>query len=107
MIYMEGINDIGTDTVTSASQLIQADEAVIARMHASGLRVIGGTLLPIEGSSYYSPQHEQIREQVNEWIRTSGAFDGVVDFDAAVQDPSDPLRILPACNWGDLWQAVE
>jgi lysophospholipase L1-like esterase len=101
VVYMEGINDIGTDTVTSASRLIQADEQVIARVHAAGLRIIGGTMLPIEGSFYYSPQREQIREQVNAWIRTSGAFDGVVDFDAAVADPGDPLRILPAYDSGD------
>jgi lysophospholipase L1-like esterase len=101
VIFLEGINDIGSHAVTSADQLIAADKQIIAQAHADGLRIIGGTLTPIKGSSYYSPQHEQIREAVNQWIRTSGAFDAVVDFDKATRDPADPQMFLPAYDSGD------
>jgi lysophospholipase L1-like esterase len=101
VIFLEGINDIGSGAVTSADQLIAADEQIIAQAHADGLRIIGGTLTPIKGSGYYSPQHEQIREAVNQWIRTSGAFDAVVDFDMATRDPADPQMFLPAYDSGD------
>lgn len=101
VIFLEGINDIGSGAVTSADQLIAADKQIIAQAHADGLRIIGGTLTPVKGSGYYSPQHEQIREAVNQWIRTSGAFDAVVDFDKATRDPADPQMFLPAYDSGD------
>ena len=101
MILLEGINDIGSGVVTSAGQLIAADTRLIAQAHAAGLRILGGTLTPFQGTGYYSPAKERIREQVNAWIRDSGAFDGVVDFDRAVRDPVDPLRIAPAYDSGD------
>jgi lysophospholipase L1-like esterase len=101
VIFLEGINDIGSNAVTSAAQLIAADKQIIAQVHADGLRILGGTLTPIKGSGYYSPQHEQIREAVNQWIRTSGEFDGVIDFDKATRDPADPQMFLPAYDSGD------
>jgi lysophospholipase L1-like esterase len=101
VIFLEGINDIGTNAVTSAGQLIAADKQIIAQAHADGLRILGGTLTPIEGSGYYSPQHEQIREAVNQWIRTSGKFDGVIDFDKVTRDPANPQMFLPAYDSGD------
>ncbi|WP_308190704.1 GDSL-type esterase/lipase family protein [Streptomyces sp. HPF1205] len=63
--------------------------------------MIGGTLLPIGGSKYDTPTAERTRAEVNAWIRSSGAFDGVVDFDRAVRDPDVPDRILPAYDSGD------
>ena len=101
VIYLEGINDIGTGLVTSADQIIQLDKQIIAQAHATGVRVLGGTLTPIQGSSYYSPATEAIREQLNTWIRTSGAFDSVVDFDAATRDPADPRQLRPSYDSGD------
>ena len=65
------------------------------------LRIFGATLLPFQGAGYYSPAGEAIREAVNAWIRTSGAFDGVIDFDAVMRDPADPLRLNPAYDSGD------
>jgi lysophospholipase L1-like esterase len=100
VILLEGINDIG-DHVATAAQLIAADKQLIAQAHAAGLRILGGTLLPFQGAGYYSAAGERIREQVNAWIRTSGAFDGVLDFDKALRDPADPLRLLPAYDSGD------
>ncbi len=101
VIFLEGINDIGNGVVTSAAQLISADEQIIARVHADGLRIFGGTLLPFSGAGYYSPRKETIREVLNTWIRTSGAFDGVIDFDASLRDPANPTQLLAAYDSGD------
>ena len=108
IIVLEGINDIGfsagppnSDTEVSAAQMIAGYEQLIARAHARGLRIFGATLLPFQGAGYYTPAGEATREAVNTWIRTSGAFDGVVDFDAVMRDPADPLRLNPAYDSGD------
>jgi lysophospholipase L1-like esterase len=107
LIIFEGVNDIGhiqtdpTDT-TSASDLILALHQMITRSHAHGIAVIGGTLTPYRGfTRYYSEKGETIRLAVNQWIRSSGAFDGVIDFDAAVRDPSHPDTFLRAYDHGD------
>ena len=101
VIFVEGINDIGNGVATSAAQLIAADEQIIARAHADGLRVLGGTLVPFAGAGYYSAQKETVREALNSWIRAGGAFDGVVDFDARLRDPANPTAMLPAYDSGD------
>lgn len=108
IILLEGINDIGwgtakpaTDGPISAAELISADRQLIARAHARGLRVIGGTLLPYRGAVYWTPAGEQIRQALNHWIRTSGAFDAVIDFERAVADPADLSRLAPAMDPGD------
>jgi lysophospholipase L1-like esterase len=107
IIFMEGINDIGalargaTNPVTTADRLIWAYQQVIDRAHAQGVKVAGATLTPYEGAGYYSAEGEAIRQAVNEWVRTSGAFDAVIDFDAATRDPSSPGRFLPAYDPGD------
>jgi lysophospholipase L1-like esterase len=100
VILLEGINDIGAESA-SADDVIAGMRQIIARVHARGLEIHGGTLTPIGGSFYDSPQHEAAREAVNQWIRTSGEFDGVIDFDRAIRDPSDPHRMLPADDSGD------
>ena len=108
IIVLEGINDIGmsagppnSGTEVSAAQLIAGYEQLIARAHARNLRIFGATLLPFEGAGDYTPAGEATREAVNTWIRTSRAFDGVVDFDTAMRDPADPLRLNPAYDSGD------
>lgn len=99
IVLMEGINDIG---MSSASKLISAEaiiagyRQIIARAHADGIEIIGATLTPYEGAAYYTPEGEVVRQAVNAFIRDSGEFDGVIDFEKAVQDPSHPSRILPA-----------
>ena len=108
---LEGINDIGIPGAfgtpgqnVSADEIIEGHRQIVARAHALGLRVFGCTLTPFEGTvfpGYYSPEGEVKREAVNAWIRTSGTYDAVVDFDAAVRDPSHPTRILPAYDSGD------
>jgi len=100
VILLEGINDIGF-TGTPAARIIAGYENLIAAAHAAGLKIFGATLTPFQGSGYYSAAREAEREAVNYWIRTSGAFDGVIDFDRAVRDPADPLRLRPAYDSGD------
>jgi lysophospholipase L1-like esterase len=109
LIVLEGINDIGIggrpgaqppDAVT-ADDLIAAHKQIIERAHLHGIKVIGATLTPYVGAAYASDQGEAMREAVNQWIRTSGAYDAVIDFDAAVQDPANPKQIRPAYNIRD------
>jgi lysophospholipase L1-like esterase len=92
VIVLEGINDISYEHAPAA-QLIAADEELIARAHARGIKVFGGTLLPIQNSVKDTPENEATRQAVNRWIRTGGAFDAVIDFEQVVQDPQHPLRI--------------
>jgi lysophospholipase L1-like esterase len=104
VIVLEGINDIGGAHEFDPNALIGAYRQIISRAHARGLRVIGGTLMPFKNAAipnYYTPQGDSTRMQVNAWIRTAGAFDGVVDFDRAMQSPSDPLSLNPAFDSGD------
>ena len=105
VIVMEGINDIGTSgqngIVATADELIAAHKQMIDRAHERGLKIYGATLTPYEGAAYFSPEGEAKRKALNQWIRTSGAYDGVIDFDMVVRDPSAPARINPAFDSGD------
>ncbi len=111
VILLEGINDIGysqqTNPLTaphtdvSAAQIIAGDEQIIAAAHAAGLKIFGATLLPFEGARYWTPAGELKREEINNWILTSGAFNGVINFASIMADPSDPLRLNPMFNSGD------
>jgi lysophospholipase L1-like esterase len=104
MTLMIGINDIGNSPNTNpipAADLIAGYRQVIARAHAKGIAVFGATLTPFEGAGYYSPEKEVVRQAVNNWIRSSDEFDGVIDFDLATRDPSHPTRFLPAYDSGD------
>jgi len=107
VIVLEGVNDIGGAAPGTgadvARDLIAAYQRIAAAAHARGLRIYGGTITPFGGSFYDSPEHEEARQTINRWIRTSGggAFDAVIDFDAAVRDPADPRRLLPAADTGD------
>jgi lysophospholipase L1-like esterase len=109
MTVMEGINDIGRATGRDASasdavvsdDLIGALRQIVERAHTRGIKVIGCTLTPYEGAAYYSEAGEVMRQAVNRWIRTAGAFDAVVDFDSVVRDPDDPKRIRPDFNERD------
>jgi lysophospholipase L1-like esterase len=108
VIVLEGINDIGSsvgplhsDTGLTPARVVAGYRDLIAQAHARGVRIFGATLLPYRGAGYYSLAGEAIREAVNAWIRTSGAFNGVIDFDAAMRDPADPLLLNPAYDSGD------
>jgi lysophospholipase L1-like esterase len=101
VILLAGINDIG-DVSTTADVLIAVDQQIILACHHAGLKIYGGTLTPFGGSNaiyggnYGTPFGEQEREKLNQWIRTSHAFDGVIDFDLALRDPANPTNLLPA-----------
>jgi lysophospholipase L1-like esterase len=106
LLILEGINDIGRlhnypDSGLTAADLISALNQMIVRAHAHGIAVIGCTLTPYHGAGYYTENGEAIRKAVNDWIRNSGAFDGVVDLEAAVRDPNHPDTFLPADDPGD------
>ena len=110
LIVMDGINDIGWPHMTGAKfageavgaqQISAALRQIAERAHAHGIRVFCGTLTPFEGAFYETPDGEAEREAVNQWIRTSGAFDGVIDFDEVTRDPANPKRFLPANDSGD------
>ena len=108
MTLMIGINDIGNSPNTApgsiqltAADLIAGYRQVIARAHAKGIAVYGATLTPFEGAGYYSPEKDVVRQAVNNWIRSSDEFDGVIDFDLATRDPAHPSRFLPAYDSGD------
>jgi lysophospholipase L1-like esterase len=108
IIVLEGINDIGFSAAlpqdgpgVGAAQIIAGYQQLITEAHARGLKIFGATLLPFQGAGYYTAAGEATREMVNTWIRTSGAFDGVIDFDAVMSDPTDPLMLKPAYDSGD------
>lgn len=101
VIIWEGTNDIGGHPSLAPSQLTDAYQELIDVAHQHGVRVIGATLQPDKGAGYYTEQGNEVRKAVNDWIRTSGAFDGVADFDKALLDPSDPDRMLPLYDSGD------
>ncbi len=107
MVLMEGINDIGMSSsgdaqLTSADEIIAGYRNIIARAHARGIKIFGATLTPYEGAAYYTQAGEIERQAVNQFIRTSGEFDGVIDFDSVVQDPNNPGRILPSFTQDNL-----
>lgn len=116
VVLFMGINDIGWpsspfaphDPAMTAERLIDGYQQLIARARSRNVRIIGATLLPFEGAlkgtpfeGHYSPQKESVRQAVNQWIRSAGAFDSVVDFDALLRDPGHPARIRPAYDSGD------
>lgn len=117
IVLLIGINDIGSGgmifpgsagpapPMRTLTDLIGGYRQLIARTHSLSppIKIYGATLTPFEGTfeGYYSAEKDQIRMAVNEWIRTSGEFDGVVDFDKAIQDPENPGRMAPAYDSGD------
>jgi lysophospholipase L1-like esterase len=111
-----GINDIlfPAFPFTQPNEKISADDIIsgyrrlIALGHRKGVHVIGTTNPPFEGSAFpglvtafYTSERENMRQKVNDWIRSSGEFDGMVDLDAVVRDPNHPTQLLPAYDSGD------
>ncbi|WP_374222636.1 SGNH/GDSL hydrolase family protein [Streptomyces spinoverrucosus] len=98
-VVFEGINDLLAGR--TAQQLTEALTEIADRAHARGLRVLVATLLPCGGEPRCTAALESERTAVNAWIRQNDVFDGVLDFDAAVRDPAQPTRMLPAYDSGD------
>lgn len=111
VILLEGINNIGIPgTFGLAGEQVSADDIIgghrqlIARAHERGLKIYGATLTPFGGTTipgYYTAAGEAKRQAVNAWIRGSGEFDAVIDFDKALRDPANPGRMLAAYDSGD------
>ncbi|CAM3150584.1 SGNH/GDSL hydrolase family protein [Asticcacaulis taihuensis] len=113
VIVLESVNDLGVLTrdapVTQAAhddlvaRLKVAYLQMVTKAHSHGLKIYGGTITPFIGMDYYHPDalNEADRQAINSWIRTSGAFDAVIDFDAALRDPVQPDRLSSAYDSGD------
>lgn len=109
VILLAGINDINMSIIpgmpreqaATAEEIIDGLAQLVARARLHGMRVAGGTIMATKGLPFYSQEGERMRQAVNEWIRNSGDFDAVIDFDAATRDPADPLRLRPEIDPGD------
>jgi len=117
VVVLEGINDVGlalnelglprSDPPPAADDIIFGHHQLVTRAKTHGLRILGGTLLPFEGTTlailpnYWTAAGDETRQAVNEWIRSSGTYDGVIDFDAVLRDPDAPGRMLPLFDSGD------
>jgi lysophospholipase L1-like esterase len=117
VVLMMGINDIGwpgpkaitpNDKEPTADDIIMGYQQIIDRVHAKGARILGATLTPFADTNqggptegYYTPEKEKIRLAVNQWIRTSGRFDGVIDFDKLLEDKARPGHMQSAYDCGD------
>jgi len=119
VIIFEGVNDLGMSwghptgpaadffkslmppNKATTEEMTAGYRQLIARLHARGIKVLGATIAPYEGAAYYSEEGEAIRQALNTWIRTDKAFDGVLDFDAALRDPAKPTQIAAPLHAGD------
>lgn len=114
IVLMIGINDIGFSAIenfpfgddvdngdVSANELIAGYRQLITRAHSRGVLIYGATLTPFGGASYFTEAGEAKRQAVNQWIRESGEFDGVIDFDEALRDPENPRRMREDLHAGD------
>ena len=114
VILMEGIGDIGFPNLgfvfvcldpnpdVSAAQVIAGYEQIIAKVHAKGVKILGGTLTPFNGAFFgWTPELEAKREVINAFIKNSGKYDGVIDFASVLADPNDPTMLAPQFNSGD------
>lgn len=113
LIVLEGVNDLGTFTrdapqtpeahAALVRRIIGAYRQIIQRARAARIKVIGGTILPYGGNDYYHPdaQNEADRQAINAWIRAPGNFDAVVDFDAVMRDPANPMQMRADVDKGD------
>jgi lysophospholipase L1-like esterase len=119
VIVFLGVNDLGisyghfegpmaaffksqqTSNAATADAMIAGYKQLIERAHAKGAKIYGATIAPYEGAMYYSAEGNTVREAVNQWIRTGGGFDAVLDFDAAFRDPAKPTQMATPLQAGD------
>ncbi|MEN3534278.1 GDSL-type esterase/lipase family protein [Microbispora sp. ZYX-F-249] len=101
VVVYEGINDIARGDYTSIKPIVYGYKRLIREAHARKVKVLGATLTPFYGWSTWTPEREEIRQRLNAWIRTSKAFDGVLDFDRAVRDPEFPEQLALSFDSGD------
>jgi lysophospholipase L1-like esterase len=109
LVLFEGINDVTWSALpavpdgerATAAGIIETLEQIVDRAHARGIKVMGGTLMPMGGLWLHNAETEAMRQAVNDWIRSSGKLDAVADFDAATRDPRAPERLRPELDSGD------
>jgi lysophospholipase L1-like esterase/antitoxin (DNA-binding transcriptional repressor) of toxin-antitoxin stability system len=117
VIVFEGVNDLGLGygrlegpiaalmpppaVKPTRESMIAAYRQLIARAHAKGLEIYGATIAPYEGAAYYATESDAVRQAINDWIRTSKEFDGVLDFDAVLRDPAKPTQMKAELHSGD------
>jgi lysophospholipase L1-like esterase len=119
VIVFLGVNDLGiayghfegpmaaffktqqTANKATTESMIAGYKQLIARAHAKGVKIYGATIAPYEGAMYYSAEGNEVREAINKWMRTGGAFDAVLDFDAAFRDPAKPTQMATPLQSGD------
>jgi lysophospholipase L1-like esterase len=101
VLLFQGVNDIKAHTGATAQDVIAGYREIIDRTHAAGKCIVGATIAPFKGWYEWDSEAEAVRRQVNEFIRTSGAFDAITDFDRTLRSPYDNERILPGFDGGD------
>ncbi|MEU0202914.1 MULTISPECIES: SGNH/GDSL hydrolase family protein [unclassified Streptomyces] len=101
VFLFQGVNDIKAEPGATADELIAGYRTLIDRAHAAGKCVVGATIAPYKGWPEWDPAGEAVRRKVNAFVRDSGAFDAVTDFDRVLRSPDNPERILPAFDGGD------
>jgi lysophospholipase L1-like esterase len=109
VIVFEGINDVGSRIASqeTVDNLIKAYSAFIRKAHKKGLKIYCGTITPMGGTDYYSEEREGLRQQLNNWIKTAGEFDGVLDIDAVVANPVNPSELNPNYKYDNLHPNAE
>lgn len=105
IILFEGVNDLGSsrDGLATAEEIKKVWSQVVSEAHGKGIKVFGATVTAFKGNGYYRGNHEEGRKALNEWIRTCGLFDGVIDFDAMTRDTEDPDRLNPEFLYQNDW----
>ena len=105
IILFEGTNDLGgsLDGRQTATEIQAVWTRIVREAHEKGIKVFGATVTPVKGNGYYSEDHEAGRQQLNQWIRSGGIFDGVIDFDRMVASADDPDRLDPAYLFENDW----
>lgn len=105
IILFEGTNDLGgsRDGRQTATEIQAVWTRIVREAHEKGIIVFGATVTPVKGNGYYSEDHEAGRQQLNQWIRSGGIFDGVIDFDRMVASADDPDRLDPAYLFENDW----
>lgn len=110
VIMLLGVNDLrnrrgNPEEVVTAAQMIAGYRQIALRARAAGLRLTAATLLPFEDETFqpgcWSPERETVRQAINSWVRSAGAFDAVIDLDREMRDPAQPSRLLPPWDCGD------
>ena len=101
VILLEGINDLAYNAGISTEWLIDTITEMVDSAHEQDVKVLGGTIMPCEGHTHYTEEGEAIRQEFNEWVRTTDVLDGFIDFDKITRDPTAPTKLSAEVDSGD------